>query len=237
MADITLKNLGKIYPNGFVSVKDVSLKIKDKELVTFYGPHGCGKSTILRMIGGLESITSGEIWLDDELLSNIPPRDRPLAMAFQNYKLYKELNVHENIALGLKLRKLPRPEIEFRVKKAAVFLGISELMSKKVRKLSEIDRQRVALGRALVCHPKVFLIDEDFSRQNEMLRVQMLSDLRRMHEELDMTILYVTNNYEEAVKYGTTIVLMKDGEITDIRDKANLTDYQKISPVDADGNI
>lgn len=159
--------------------------------------------------------------MNDELLSAIPPRDRPLAMAFQNYKLYKELNVHENIALGLKLRKIARQEIEFRVRKASIFLGISEILNKKVRRLSEIDKQRVALGRAIVCRPKVFLIDEDFSRQNETLRVQMLSDLRRMHEELDMTILYVTNDYEEAVKYGTKIVFMKEGRITDILDKNN----------------
>lgn len=216
MANITLKNLCKTYPNGFVSVKDVSLEIKDKELVTFHGPSGCGKSTILRMIAGLEDITSGEIWLDDELLTDIPPRDRPLAMAFQNYILYNHLNVYGNIAMGLKLRNLPRPEIEFRVRKAAVFLGITELLGKKVRMLNNIDRQRVALAKVIVCRPSIFLIDEDFSRQNETLRVQMLSDLRRMHEELDLTILYVTNDYDEAVKYGTRIIFMKAGEVTEI---------------------
>lgn len=216
MANLTIKDLCKTYPNGFVSVKNVNLRINDKELVTFHGPSGCGKSTILRMIAGLETVTSGEIWLDEVLLSKIPPRDRPIAMAFQNYNLYTHLNVYENIALGLRLRNLGHNEIDSRVRQAATFLGISEYLSRPVRKLSEVDRQRVALGRAIVCKPGVLLIDEDFSRQNDTLKIQMLSDIRRMNEDLGLTILYVTNNYEEAMKYGTEVILMKDGEITEV---------------------
>ena len=219
MANLTIKDLCKTYPNGFVSVKNVNLQINDKELVAFHGPSGCGKSTILRMIAGLENITSGEIWTDDVLLSEIPPRDRPIAMAFQNYNLYAHLNVYENIALGLRLRNFDHDEIDYRVRKAATFLGISEYLTRPVRKLSEVDRQRVALGRAIVCRPGVLLIDEDFSRQNETLKIQMLSDIRRINEDLELTILYVTNNYDEAVKYGTEVILMENGEITEVLKK------------------
>lgn len=219
MANLTIKDLCKTYPNGFVSVKNVNLQINDKELVAFHGPSGCGKSTILRMIAGLENITSGEIWMDDVLLSEIPPRDRPIAMAFQNYNLYAHLNVYENIALGLRLRNFDHDEIDYRVRKAATFLGISEYLTRPVRKLSEVDRQRVALGRAIVCRPGVLLIDEDFSRQNETLKIQMLSDIRRINEDLELTILYVTNNYDEAVKYGTEVILMENGEITEVLKK------------------
>lgn len=219
MANIIIKDLCKTYPNGFVSVKNANLKINDKELVAFHGPSGCGKSTILRMIAGLESITSGEIWMDDILLSDIPARDRPIAMAFQNYNLYTHLNVYENIALGLRLRNVERDEIDFRVQKTAVFLGITELLNSKVSKLTNVDRQRVALARAIICNPGVLLIDEDFSRQNKMLKMQMLSDMRRIHEDLGFTILYVTNNYDEAIKYGSEVILMQDGEITKIMKK------------------
>ncbi len=216
MATIYIKDLCKTYPNGFVSVKNANLIINDKELVAFHGPSGCGKSTILRMIAGLESITSGEIWMEDILLSDIPARDRPIAMAFQNYNLYAHLNVYENIALGLRLRNVEHDEIDFRVNKTAVFLGISEILNRKVSKITDVDRQRVALARAIICRPGVLLIDEDFSRQNKTLKIQMLSDMRRIHEDLDITILYVTNNYEEAVKYGTEVILMKEGEIKEI---------------------
>ncbi|MDD3401995.1 MAG: ATP-binding cassette domain-containing protein [Hespellia sp.] len=216
MANIIIKDLCKTYPNGFVSVKNANLKINDNELVAFHGPSGCGKSTILRMIAGLESITSGEIWMDDLLLSDIPARDRPIAMAFQNYNLYTHLNVYENIALGLRLRNVEHNETDFRVQKTAVFLGISEILNHRVRRITDVDRQRVALARAIICNPGVLLIDEDFSRQNDTLKIQMLSDMRRIHEDLGMTILYVTNNYEEAVKYGTEVILMQDGEIKEI---------------------
>ncbi len=217
MAGITFKNLNKTYPNGFISVKDVSLTINDGELVTFHGPSGCGKSTILRMIGGLEDITSGEIYLGDSLLNDILPRDRKLAMAFQNYRLYGHFNVYENIALGLKLRSMPKNVIDSRVKSAAGFFGISGILSKKIRSISESAKQKVALGRAIVCQPKVLLVDEDFAHGNGRLRTEMLKDMKKINRELKMTILYVTNDYDEAITLGTKVVFMKDGEITEVK--------------------
>ena len=217
MASITFKNLNKIYPNGFVSVKDFSLHVDDGEFVAFHGPSGCGKSTILRMIGGLEDITSGEIYLGNDLLNDILPRDRSLAMAFPNYVLYTHFNVYDNMALGLRLRNLPRGVIDTRVKAAADFFGISKVIDKKIRSISETDRQRVALGRAVVCHPKVLLVDEDFARQNELRRKEMIADIKKINREMGITILYVTNNYDEAITVGTKVVFMKDGEITEIR--------------------
>lgn len=213
MASITFKNLNKIYPNGFISVKNVSLHIEDGEFVTFHGPSGCGKSTILRMIGGLEDITSGEIYLGNDLLNDILPRDRQLAMAFQNYALYSHLNVYENMALGLKLRNLPRSVINTRVSAAAEILGISNILEKKIRSVSDSDKQRVALGRALVCRPKVLLVDEDFAKDNSKLRKEMLEDIKKINRTLGITILYVTNDYTEATTLGTKVVFMKDGEI------------------------
>lgn len=217
MASVTLKNLNKIYPNGFVSVKDVSLEIQDGEFVAFHGPSGCGKSTILRMIGGLEDITSGEIYLDDTLLNDILPRDRQLAMAFQNYHLYNHFNVYENMALGLKLRNMPKTVIDSRVKAAADFLGIAALLDKKIRSISESARQKVALGRAIVCRPKVLLVDEDFSQGSHKLREEMLRDIKKINRKLGVTILYVTNNYDDAITLGTKVVFMKDGEIVKVK--------------------
>lgn len=217
MASVTFKNLNKTYPNGFVSVKDVSLHIEDGEFVTFYGPSGCGKSTILRMIGGLEDITSGEIHLGSDLLNDILPRDRRLAMAFQNYVLYAHLNVYDNMSLGLRLRSLPRGVIETRVRTAADFLGIDRVLDKKIKSISETDKQKVALGRAIVCHPKVLLVDEDFSRQNEARRQEMIHDIQKINKDRGITVLYVTNDYEEAVTLGHRVVFMRDGEITEIR--------------------
>ena len=217
MASVTLKNLNKIYPNGFVSVKDLSLHIADGEFVTFYGPSGCGKSTVLRMIGGLEDITSGEIYLGDDLLNDILPRDRHLAMAFQNYTLYNNFNVYDNMALGLKLRNMPRNIIDTRVKQAADFFGISHVLHKKIRSVSDSEKQKAALGRAIVFHPKVPLLDEDFAHQQEKLREEMLRDVKKIHRKLGLTILYVTNKYDEAITLGTKIVFMKDGQITEVR--------------------
>ena len=185
------------------------------------GPSGCGKSTILRMIGGLEDITSGEIYLGKELLNDILPRDRRLAMAFQNYTLYKHMNVYDNMALGLRLRDLPRPVIDSRVKSAAQFLGISDILTSKLRAISDSQRQRVALGRAIVCQPKVLLVDEDFARQDDDRRREMLEDILRINSELGITVLYVTNDYEEAVSLGKRIVYMKDGRIVDFDDIYN----------------
>ena len=218
MASLTFKNLCKTYPNGFASVKDFSLEVADGSLVTLDGPHGCGKSTILRMIGGLEDITSGKIYLGDDLLNDIYPRDRKLAMAFQNYRLYGHLNVYENIALGLRLRSLPRNVIESRVRTAAEFFGITDILPRKIRTLSEIHKQCVALSRALVCKPKVLLIDEDFSHQDEKLRERMLADMIRIHREFHLTMLYVTNDYNEAIRYGNLTVFMRSGQILEVRE-------------------
>ena len=215
MASVTLEHLTKTYPNGFVSVNDVSLSIEDGEFVVFHGPSGCGKSTILRMIGGLEDITSGKIYLGRDLLNDILPRDRHLAMAFQNYTLYRHFNVYDNIALGLRLRNLPRTVIDSRVKEAAKFFGITDVLDKKIKLLSSSDKQRVALARAVVFHPKVLLVDEDFSHQD--LRMEMLGDILEINEELGITVLYVTNKQEEAVGLNKKTVFMKDGKITDIR--------------------
>lgn len=217
MASVTLEHLTKTYPNGFVSVNDVSLHIEDGEFVIFHGPSGCGKSTILRMIGGLEDITSGEIWLGKDLLNDILPRDRRLAMAFQNYTLYRHFNAYDNMALGLRLRDLPRTVIDSRVKSAADFFGLTNVLDKKIKSLSDMDKQRVALGRAVVCQPKVLLVDEDFARQNDARRMEMLGDILKINEELHITVLYVTNDYQEAVSLNKKVVFMKDGKITDIR--------------------
>lgn len=217
MASVTLEHLTKTYPNGFVSVNDVSLSIEDGEFVVFHGPSGCGKSTILRMIGGLEDITSGKIYLGRDLLNDILPRDRHLAMAFQNYTLYRHFNVYDNIALGLRLRNLPRTVIDSRVKEAAKFFGITDVLDKKIKLLSSSDKQRVALARAVVFHPKVLLVDEDFSHQDPDLRMEMLVDILEINEELGITVLYVTNKQEEAVGLNKKTVFMKDGKITDIR--------------------
>lgn len=217
MASVTLDHLTKTYPNGFISVNDVSLRIADGEFVIFHGPSGCGKSTILRMIGGLEDITSGQIYLGDELLNDILPRDRRLAMAFQNYTLYRHFNAYDNMALGLRLRDLPRTVIDSRVKAAAKFFGITDVLDKKIRTLSERDKQRVALGRTVVCKPKVLLVDEDFARQDDERRMEMLGDILEINEELGITVLYVTNDEQEAVGLNKKVVFMKDGRITDIR--------------------
>lgn len=217
MASITFEHLKKIYPNGFVSVDDINLKIEDGEFVVFHGPSGCGKSTILRMIGGLEDITSGNIYLGDELLNDVLPRDRKLAMAFQNYTLYKYLNVYENMALGLRLRDMPRSVIDSRVKTAAAFLGIPNILLKKLKSVSPTDKQRIALGRAIVCHPKVLLVDEDFARQDDNRRKEMLEDILRINKELGITVLYVTNNPEEALSLNKRIIFMRDGKIEEDR--------------------
>lgn len=217
MASVTLEHLTKTYPNGFISVNDVSLHIEDGEFVIFHGPSGCGKSTILRMIGGLEDITSGKIYLGEDLLNDILPRDRRLAMAFQNYTLYRHFNAYDNMALGLRLRDLPRKVIDSRVRTAADFFGLTDVLDKKIKALSEADKQRVALGRAIVCQPKVLLVDEDFARQNDDRRSEMLEDILAINREFKTTVLYVTNDYEEATGLKKKIVFMKDGKITDIR--------------------
>lgn len=215
MASLSFEHLNKIYPNGYISVKDFSLHIEDGEFVIFHGPSGCGKSTVLRMVGGLEDISSGEIYLGKELLNDVLPRDRNLAMAFQNYVLYPHLNVYENMALGLRLRNLPRQIIDSRVKMAAHFFNITDVLEQKIRLITETQKQRVALGRAIVCKPKVLLVDEDFARENEKRRREMLLDIKRINQELKVTVLYVTNKAEEIRQLGGRVVLMKDGEIVE----------------------
>ena len=195
------------------AVDHVSFDIYRGETLGLVGESGCGKSTILRMIGGLEDITSGKIYLDNTFLNDILPRDRKLAMAFQNYALYKYMNVYDNMALGLKLRDLPRTVINTRVKTAAAFLGISDILTKKIRSISDSERQRVALGRAIVCHPKVLLVDEDFAHQDDNLRKDMIHDILKINKELGITVLYVTNNYEEAVSLNSRVIFMKDGKV------------------------
>ena len=221
MASVTFEHLTKTYPNGFVSVDDVSLTVEDGEFVVFHGPSGCGKSTILRMIGGLEDITSGKIWLGKELLNEILPRDRRLAMAFQNYTLYRHYNVYDNMALGLRLRDLPRNVIDSRVKSAASLLGISGILNSRLRAITEAEKQRVALGRAIVCQPKVLLVDEDFARQNDNRRREMLSDIIKINTKLGITVLYVTNNFEEVCALNKKTVFMKEGKIVEVKDSPN----------------
>jgi len=216
MARVTLENLCKTYPNGFVSVKDVSLVINDGEFFTFHGPHGCGKSAILRMIGGLEEITSGKIFFNEDLVNDMLPPNRPLAMAFQNYVLYSHLNVYGNISLGLRLRNLPKQNIEDRVNDAADFLGVSHILSEKVKKLSLIAQQKVALCRALVCRPAVLLVDEDFAGQDPNCRKEMIADIRKINKQLGITILYVTNDYNEAITAGDRVAFMVEGKMVKV---------------------
>jgi len=225
MASVTFENLNKVYLNGFVSVKNVSLHIENGEFVTFYGPHGCGKSTILRMIGGLEEISSGYIFFDQLLINTVPPPNRPLAMAFQNYALYSHLNVYENMALGLRIRNESRKEIEKRVHGAADFFGLSHVLHKKIRSISEADKQQVALGRAIVCKPKVLLVDEDFAHQDANRRKEMIVDIRRINKELGITVLYVTNEYHEAITVGDRVVFMEKGAILKVESIKDINHY------------
>ena len=217
MASVSLKNLNKLFRSSYPAVKDVSVEINDGEFAVFYGPSGCGKSTILRMIGGLEDISSGEIYLDDELLNDVLPRDRKLAMAFQNYRLYGYLNVFDNISVGLKLRNLPRTVINARVNEAADFLGISDLLDRKIKHITELQKKKTALGRAIVCQPKVLLVDEAFLHEDETIRREVLRCLRKINRRLKLTILYSTHTYEDALTVGSKIIYMKDGEVEKIK--------------------
>jgi multiple sugar transport system ATP-binding protein len=216
MSSITFENISKVYPNGFISVKGLSLHILSGEFVTFFGPHGCGKSTILKMVGGLEEITSGYIFFDKLLLNTVPPPNRPLAMAFQNYALYSHFTVYENMSLGLRIRNMPKKEIDKRVYEAANFLGLSHVLHKKNRSISEAYKQQVALGRAIVCNPKVLLVDEAFSHQDANRRKEMIVDIKRINKELGITVLYVTNDHQEALTVGDRVVFMEKGQVLKI---------------------
>ena len=222
MAELKLKNIYKKYPNGFVAVKDFSLDIEDKEFIIFVGPSGCGKSTTLRMIAGLEEITSGELWIGDKLCNDVAPKDRDIAMVFQNYALYPHMTVYDNMAFGLKLRKTPKPEIDRRVREAAKILDIDHLLDRRPKALSGGQRQRVAMGRAIVREPKVFLMDEPLSNLDAKLRVQMRTEISKLHQRLQTTFIYVTHDQTEAMTLGTRIVVLKDGVIQQVDSPSNL---------------
>ena len=222
MASLSLKNICKVYPNGFVAVKDFNLEIADKEFIIFVGPSGCGKSTTLRMIAGLEEISSGELYIGDKLVNDVAPKDRDIAMVFQNYALYPHMTVYDNIAFGLKLRKTPKDQIQRAVAEAAKILDLEKLLDRKPKALSGGQRQRVAMGRAIVRNPKVFLMDEPLSNLDAKLRVQMRVEISKLHKRLETTIIYVTHDQTEAMTLGTRIVVMKDGIIQQVDTPANL---------------
>lgn len=213
MAGLVFKKMNKIYENGFEAVKDFDLEIKDKEFIVFVGPSGCGKSTTLRMVAGLEDISSGELYIGDKLVNECSPKDRDIAMVFQNYALYPHMTVFQNMAFGLKLRKVDKKEIEEKVRNAAKILDIEHLLDRKPKALSGGQRQRVAMGRAIVRNPQVFLMDEPLSNLDAKLRVQMRIEISKLHKELDTTFIYVTHDQTEAMTLGTRIVVMKDGVI------------------------
>jgi len=213
MAKVELKNLCKTYDKKVEIVKNINLEINDKEFIVLVGPSGCGKSTILRMIAGLEEITSGEISIGDKIVNNMHPKDRDIAMVFQNYALYPHMNVYDNMAFGLKMRKFKKDEIDLRVKQAAKILDLEKYLDRKPRQLSGGQRQRVALGRAIVRNPKVFLMDEPLSNLDAKLRVQMRFEIKKLHEEVQTTFVYVTHDQVEAMTMGDRIVVLNNGVI------------------------
>lgn len=226
MASISLKNVYKIYPGSTEpAVKDFTLEIHDKEFVVFVGPSGCGKSTTLRMIAGLEDISKGEIYIGDRLVNKVEPKDRDIAMVFQNYALYPYMTVYENMSFGLRLRKVPKKEIEQKVKAAAEILGITDYLNRKPNALSGGQRQRVALGRAIVREPKVFLLDEPLSNLDAKMRAQMRTEIIKLHNDLKATFVYVTHDQTEAMTMGTRIVVMKLGVIQQVDTPDNLYEF------------
>ena len=224
MAGLSLKGIYKKYPGGVVAVSDFNLEIKDKEFIVFVGPSGCGKSTTLRMIAGLEEISEGELYIGDKLVNDVAPKDRDIAMVFQNYALYPHMSVFENMAFGLKLRKTPRDEIKRRVDEAARILDIAHLLDRKPKALSGGQRQRVALGRAIVREPQVFLLDEPLSNLDAKLRAQMRTEITKLHQRLGTTFIYVTHDQTEAMTMADRIVVMKDGLIQQVDTPQHLYD-------------
>ena len=216
MASLSLTNVCKVYPNGFEAVKDFSLEVEDQEFIIFVGPSGCGKSSTIRMIAGLEEISSGELKIDGRVVNDVEPKDRDIAMVFQNYALYPHMTVFDNMAFGLKLRKVPKDEIKKKVEEAAKILDLEKLLDRKPKALSGGQRQRVAMGRAIVRNPKVFLMDEPLSNLDAKLRVQMRSEIASLHNRLKATIIYVTHDQTEAMTLGTRIVVLKDGVIMQV---------------------
>jgi multiple sugar transport system ATP-binding protein len=224
MAQVSLNKVSKCYPGNIWAIKDINLGIENKEFVVFVGPSGCGKSTTLRIIAGLETATGGNVYIGNQLVNDIPPKDRNIAMVFQNYALYPHMDVYDNMAFGLKLRKYPNIEIEARVKEAATMLGIEQLLRRKPRELSGGQRQRVAVGRAIVRKPLVFLFDEPLSNLDAKMRVQMRTEIKKLHIRLQTTMIYVTHDQTEAMTMGDRIVVMKDGDIQQIADPITLYD-------------
>src|SRR5687767_2603036 len=216
MANVSIRALNKKYDNGFHAVKDVDLEIRDKEFMVLVGPSGCGKTTTLRMVAGLEEITSGEIRIGERVINDLPPMDRDIAMVFQNYALYPHKTVFANMAFGLQMRGYAKDEVKKRVGEAAEILGIQPLLERKPRQLSGGQRQRVAVGRAIVRHPEVFLFDEPLSNLDAKLRVQMRVELKRLHERLETTAIYVTHDQVEAMTLGDRVVVMKDGRVQQV---------------------
>ena len=225
MATLNLKNINKIYPNGVQAVFDFNLDIADKEFIIFVGPSGCGKSTTLRMIAGLEDITSGELYIDGVLMNNVNPKDRGIAMVFQSYALYPHMTIYNNLAFGLQLRRVPREEIEARVAEAAKILGLEKLLDRYPRQLSGGQNQRVALGRAIVRHAKVFLMDEPLSNLDAKLRVTMRGELTKLHKKLGSTTIYVTHDQIEAMTMASRIVVMRDGRIQQVGSPKEIYDH------------
>ena len=216
MASLSLRHIYKKYPGNVVAVKDVNIEIQDKEFIVLVGPSGCGKSTTLRMISGLEEISEGELYIGDRLVNDIAPKDRDIAMVFQNYALYPHMTVFDNMAFGLKLRKVPKDEIARKVEEAAKILDLSHLLDRKPKAMSGGQRQRVALGRAIVRNPQVFLLDEPLSNLDAKLRAQMRTEISKLHKSLGTTFIYVTHDQTEAMTMGDRIVVMKDGIIQQI---------------------
>ena len=216
MASLELKGIHKVYDGGVEAVKDFNIEIADKDFIILLGPSGCGKTTTLRMIAGLEEISSGELYIGDTLVNDVSAKDRDIAMVFQNYALYPHMTVYDNMAFGLKLRKIPKEEIQRRVDEAAEILDIKHLLDRKPKALSGGQRQRVALGRAIVREPKVFLMDEPLSNLDAKLRAQMRTEINKLHKRLNTTFIYVTHDQTEALTMGTRIVCMKDGVVQQI---------------------
>lgn len=224
MANVTLRHVYKVYPGNVTAVNDFNLIIKDKEFIVLVGPSGCGKSTTLRMIAGLEEITEGELFIGDKKVNDVAPKDRDIAMVFQNYALYPHMTVYDNMAFGLKLRKVHKADIDKKVREVAKTLGIEEYLERKPKALSGGQRQRVALGRAIVREPQVFLMDEPLSNLDAKLRVQMRTEITKLHNRLGITFVYVTHDQTEAMTMGTRIVVMKDGYIQQVESPQNLYD-------------
>ncbi len=225
MAQVSLRNVSKIYANGLAAVKDVNLGAESREFLVVVGPSGCGKSTVLRMIAGLEEITSGEIWIGNKLVNHVPPKDRDIAMVFQNYALYPHMTVFENMAFGLKLRGYNMREIESRVKDAAAILNIERYLKNKPKELSGGERQRVAVGRAIVRRPLVFLFDEPLSNLDAKMRVQMRTEIHKLHLRLQTTMIYVTHDQTEAMTMGDRIVVMNKAVIQQVDDPLTIYDH------------